>query len=64
METLEITLGSAVIITDAKGHEHRVQALSGIETTGHTFPVVWIARPLRGGGTDRVPWPAESVRPA
>jgi hypothetical protein len=59
-----IAPGDEVVITDAWGDELTTQALSGVETTGHNFPVVWIARPLRGGGTERAPWPAESVRPA
>lgn len=64
METATIAPGVSVIVLDAEGQEHHVQALSGIETEGHNFPVVWIARPLSGGGTDRVPWPLEAVRPA
>lgn len=58
------TEGTAVIITAADGSEHRTTALSGVEREGHNFPVVWVLRPLTDGGTDRVPWPADSVRPA
>jgi len=54
--------GALVVITDADGNEHTVRALSAVETEGHSFPVVWIERPLTAGGVDRFPWPAESVR--
>lgn len=37
---------------------------SEVESEGHDFPVVWVQRPLRTGGTDRMPWPAEAVSPA
>jgi hypothetical protein len=63
MDTATIAPGDLVVVTDADGREHEVQALSTVETDGHAFPVVWIARPLRSGGTDRVPWPVEAVRP-
>ena len=53
-----------MVITDAFGQEIRTRALSGIETDGHSFPVVWVERPLKTGGTERAPWPAEAVRPA
>ena len=60
----EVTGGTPVIITDAFGTEYATVALSGIEgrCEGHTFPVVWVERPLKAGGTDRCPWPLESVR--
>ena len=64
METTEITSGVPVIITDAYGAEIRTTALSGIEREGHTFPVVWVERPLKDGGTEPAPWPLEAVRPA
>jgi hypothetical protein len=64
METTEISLGTPVIIVDAYGQEIRTRALSGIESDGHSFPVVWVERPLKDGSTDRVPWPLEAVRPA
>lgn len=64
METADIAPGMTVLVTDAEGHEHRVKALSEIESDGHSFPIVWVARPLEAGGTDRVPWPLEAVRPA
>ena len=63
METTEITQGTPVIIVDAYGHEIRTRALSGI-VDGGRFPVVWVERPLKSGGTDRAAWPAEAVRPA
>jgi hypothetical protein len=64
MKTAEITPGMQVVITDAYGAEHEVKALSAVETKGHSFPVIWIERPLASGATDRVPWPVEAVRPA
>jgi hypothetical protein len=64
METTDIAPGVPVIITDAYGAEIRTTALSGIETEGHSFPVVWVERPLKAGGTDRAPWPLEAVRAA
>ena len=54
----------AVVITDAFGTEIPTTALSGVETAGHSFPVVWVERPLKDGGTDKAPWPVEAVRPA
>jgi hypothetical protein len=62
METAEIRPGSQVVAVDIDGNEHPVRALSTVETDGHTFPVVWIERPLSNGGSDRVPWPAESIK--
>jgi hypothetical protein len=62
MEAAEITPGMAVIITDSLGTEIKTTALSGVETEGHSFPVVWVERPLTDGSTDRVPWPFEAVR--
>ena len=64
MDTTEITSGVPVIITDAYGAEIRTKALSGIESDGHSFPVVWVERPLKDGGTEPAPWPLEAVRPA
>jgi hypothetical protein len=64
MTTATIAAGTKVVIVDAEGQEHEVEALSGVESQGHSFPVVWVARPLIDGGTDRVPWPLEAVRPA
>ena len=55
--------GMMVTVLDADGTKHHVKALSGVETEGHNFPVVWIERPLAAGGVDRVPWPAEAVEP-
>lgn len=59
---MTIKAGDWVIVTDAHGQEHRVEALSGPER-GRDFPVVWVRTPLKGGGFDRVPWPLEAVRP-
>ncbi len=59
-----VSPGVGVMITDAYGEKIRTRALSGVEKVGHSFPVVWVERPLADGGTDRVPWPAEAVRPA
>lgn len=64
MDTTTITAGMKVVATDVDGHEHEMEALSGLETAGHSFPVVWVARPLVSGDTDRVPWPADAIRPA
>lgn len=58
----EIKAGVSVVITDAEGDEYKVEALSGVETTRHLFPIVWVNRPLRDGGFEPTPWPAESVR--
>lgn len=63
METSDIAPGVPVIITDAYGAEIRTTALSGIETEGHSFPVVWVERPLKDGGTEPAPWPLEAVQP-
>lgn len=64
METATIQAGLRVIITDAEGAEHEVEALSGIEQKGHAFPLVWVNRPLVSGGFEPTPWPAEAVRVA
>jgi hypothetical protein len=56
--------GDRVIITDAFGREHHAVALTPVEGTHrdgkkiHDFPVLWITHT----GTERVPWPIESVR--
>lgn len=55
--------GAEVVVTDIAGREHRMRADSAVETVGHDFPVVWVRRPLNDGGFDRMPWPAEDVRP-
>jgi hypothetical protein len=57
-----ITEGTPVVITDAFGKEWPTTALSGVEIKGHSFPVIWVKRPLTAGGWDKAPWPAESVR--
>lgn len=64
MKTATIQAGSLVIITDADGAEHQVEALSGIERKGHAFPLVWVNRPLVSGEFEPTPWPAEAVRVA
>ena len=64
MTTTTIAPGDSIVIIDADGQEIATTAVSGVETAGHSFPVVWVLRPLSGGGTDRVPWPVEAVRPA
>lgn len=58
----EIRAGMRVIVTDAAGEEHEVEALSGVQTKGHAFPLVWVNRPLTSGGFEPTPWPADSVR--
>lgn len=58
----ELAPGTGVTITDAYGQSIETRALSGIEKVGHSFPVVWVERPLADGSTDRVPWPADAVR--
>ena len=62
MATTTIEAGARVIITDADGQEHEVEALSGIEQKGHAFPLVWVNRPLVSGEFEPTPWPADSVR--
>jgi len=59
-----IQAGSKVVITDADGVEHLTEALSGIEQKGHSFPIVWVNRPMRTGGFEPTPWPAEAVKVA
>lgn len=62
MSATDIRAGAKVVVTDAEGVEHEVEALSGVEQKGHAFPLVWINRPLASGGFEPIPWPAESVR--
>lgn len=64
MATTTIQAGTQVVITDAEGAEHLAEALSGIEQKGHSFPVVWVNRPMRTGGFEPTPWPADAVRVA
>ena len=52
-----------VVITDADGVDHEVEALSTVETKGHLFPLVWVNRPLVSGEFEPIPWPANHVRP-
>lgn len=62
MEMPRIEPGSHLLVRDAFDGAVRVRALSGVLTEGHSFPVIMVERPLADGGTDRVPWPMESVR--
>jgi hypothetical protein len=64
VEITDIAPGVRVIITDAYGTEIQTTALSGVETSGNSFPVVWVERPLNSGGTEHAPWPLEAARPA
>jgi hypothetical protein len=64
MKTTTIQAGVRLIITDADGAEHEVEALSGIEHKGHAFPLVWVNRPLVSGEFEPTPWPVEAVRVA
>jgi hypothetical protein len=64
MSTRTIQPGARVVITDAEGNEHEVEALSEIEQKGHAFPLVWVNRPLTSGGFEPIPWPADAVRVA
>lgn len=57
----EIKPNSMVIITDAYGHEHEVEALSGVER-GRDMLIVWVNTPLKRGGYEPTPWPADAVR--
>ena len=52
--------GAAVVVVDAFGNEHDMVALTGVETDGHDFPVVWVRDPQRR--ESRIPWPVESLR--
>jgi hypothetical protein len=61
MRTMSIEPGTMIQIIDVEGRKYPARALSGIEVEGHGFPVVWVERPLADGGTDRVPWPADSI---
>lgn len=62
MGAITIEAGMRVIITDVDGHDHEVEALSGVEKKGHSFPVVWVNRPMKTGDFEPMPWPADSVR--
>jgi hypothetical protein len=64
MATTTIEAGMRVVITDANGDEHEVEAVSGVEQKGHAFPLVWVNRPLVSGGFEPTPWPADAVRVA
>lgn len=57
---VEVQPGTMVIVRDALGNEHRMQAMTGVESKGHDFPVVWVASPATG---HRIPWPADALRP-
>jgi len=64
MPPTKIAAGTTVFIKDAYGNDIRTVALSGVETAGHSFPVVWVERPLKNGDTEPAPWPLEDVRAA
>ena len=64
MTTTTIQPGVRLIVTDADGAEHEVEALSGIEVKGHAFPLVWVNRPLVSGKFEPTPWPVDAVRVA
>ncbi len=64
MSTTLIQPGVRVVITDADGIDHEVEALSAVEQKGHAFPLVWVNRPLGSGGFEPMPWPADAVRVA
>lgn len=64
MSITAIEAGTRVIVTDAEGVEYEVEALSGVESEGHAFPLVWVNRPLVSGDFEPMPWPAEAVRAA
>ena len=49
-----------MVVNDAFGEEHHMIALTGIETAGHDFPIVWVRDPQQEG--QRIPWPVESLR--
>ncbi len=52
---------TTVIITDANGDTHEVEALSGIER-GRDMPIVWVNLPKKSGDFEPWPWPADAVR--
>jgi hypothetical protein len=57
-----ITPNSIVIITDAYGHDHEAEAVTGV-VRGHKIPVVWVrVQRNTGNGTGDIPWPASAVR--
>lgn len=60
MQTQTVREGDLVVVTDVDGNKHEMQAVTGV-VEGREFPVVWVRRP---GASIRVPFPAESVRPA
>ncbi len=60
--------GSEVVAMSARGEPLKKRALSGV-VPGHSFEVVWVARPeewdlaiQEGRPPEGVPWPAEDVR--
>jgi hypothetical protein len=64
MELIGVHAGDKLVAEDAFGNVFETRAVSDVEIEGHNFPVVWIERPLKDGTTERVPWPADAVRPA
>jgi hypothetical protein len=62
MNSTNVVSGSRVVITDSDGTEHEVEALTEVQETGYSFPIIWVNRPLYDGGFEPVPWPADAVR--
>ena len=58
--TSSVEPGVAVVVSDVFGEEHHMIALTGIETAGHDFPIVWVRDSQQEG--QRIPWPVESLR--
>jgi len=56
----EFVEGQRVVIKDAYGHYHQAIATSGVETRGHSFPIVWV---VLADGREPLPWPVEDVSP-
>lgn len=63
--------GTPVLTVTADGQELRRRAVSGVESEGHDFPVVWVTTEedwasAAGNGhePEAWPWPAEDVREA
>jgi hypothetical protein len=60
----DIKPGDLLRVRDAAGDYHEMEALSGVEVTGHKFPIVWVNCPRYAGGFSPMPWPVEAVDPA
>ncbi|HEX9774228.1 MAG TPA: hypothetical protein VGB83_01420 [Actinomycetota bacterium] len=68
MRNADIAPGEIVVAINAFGERHPRRALTGIESEGHDFPVVWLCSEeewqdaLREGrDPEGIPWPAEDV---